>query len=590
MNKFRQDQSNILSNLHNLISKNIFKIFEKIYKMKYSERTKGISLLAFIFLQFIKLTEAQIQVNVNQTGTIYFGYNQLAFVQVNSVQNETFLEFIINISNNQDPNFNNYCFLLLMSSKQIKQQNFQTDVIYTQNNYSPFMRFIQTQQVLNVDFEGLASANKVLFLDYQQDSYNPFSTLYYYIIGPYLFAGASPISSPQGNNQLKNFTGTFSIKDQMSCLNNCNSQNGQGQCNNSDPFNTYCVCQVGYIARDCSTPAQQIVINNPAYIIQIPSQTKVYAYFDIDQSTYSVGQVLIIEASFTSDADGFLISIQQDIQNQSYLPDYFLWLASRLNTQVGKVISNKSQQFNLLITPSTQGARIIVLFVANENTQIKFQVYPLSSGSGGSNLIILYIILGALGFIVLVYIIYIVRRSKMIRRSNQQFAQNVANQQANLQGQQQGRVRQQQQLQKLTIEQLNEYMPIQSFDKNMMKAPSSELCSVCLEEFVFNKDLVRVTICQHVFHNECLEEWLKKQQNCPSCRQELTLQRLKEFKQNPILYQNVQNLAVKPISIHPINIEQPVAQNRNNEQVEPNQILIHQQQQDREIHEAPPRL
>ncbi|KAL4449988.1 hypothetical protein ABPG74_015107 [Tetrahymena malaccensis] len=561
--------------------------------MIYSDSIKGISLFAFIFLQFIKLAQAQYaSIQVNQTGTIQFGYNQLAQVKLLNVQNENFLEFIINISNNDgNNNFSEYCFLLLMSPKSISQSEFVTDVIYTQNKYSQFMRFVQNYQILNVDFEGLASANKVLFLDFQQDNYNPYNILYYYIIGPYKFGSPSPISTPKGgNNQINSFTGNFSVKDYMSCLNNCNNNNGQGQCNNSDPFNTFCVCSTGFIARDCSTQAQQIMIGDSASMIQIPSQTKVYAYFDIDQSLYSVGQVLIVEASFTTESEGYMISVQQDIQSQSYLPDYFLWLASRLNTQAGKVITNKSQQFNLVVTPQTLGARIVVLFVANDNTQLKFSVYQYSSGSSGSSLIILYIILGALGFIVLVYIIYIARRSKMIRRSNQQFAQNLANQQANLQGQQQGRGRQHQQQQKLTIEQLNEFMPIQSFDKNMMKAPSGELCAVCLEEFVLNKDLVRVTICHHVFHNECLEEWLKKQQNCPSCRQELTLQRLKEFKQNPILYQQVQNIAVKSGAIHPINIEQPAAQVRNNVQGEQNEILIQQQQNGRDIHEAPPRL
>ncbi|EAS00893.3 zinc finger, C3HC4 type (RING finger) protein (macronuclear) [Tetrahymena thermophila SB210] len=560
--------------------------------MKYKQNTKTLSLLTFILIQIIKLADAQTKGFMNQPGVMQFGYNQLAYVQVDQVQNESFLEFIINISSNvPNQQFKDYCFLLLMSPKLIQQQDFITDVIYSQNKFSPFMRFVQNYQVLNVDFEGLASGSKVLFLDYPQDQYNIQQTLYYYILGPYKFATSAPISSPLGsNNLIKSFNGSFTIKNQMSCLNNCSSNIGQGQCNNSDPFNTFCVCQAGFIARDCSVAAQQINIGDSSSMIVVPSETKVYLYFDIDQTNYSVGQILIVEASFTNDTEGYMISIQQDIENQNYLPDYFLWLAARLNTQVGKVITNKSQQFNLVVTPQTQGARIIVLFVSNDNTQLKFQVYPFSGGSGGSSLIILYIILGALGFIVLVYIIYIARRSKMIRRSNQQMAQNLANQ-ANLQAQQQGRGRQNQQLQKLTIEQLNEFMPTQSFDKTMMKAPSSELCAVCLEEFVINKDQVRVTICQHIFHHECLEEWLKKQQNCPSCRQELTLQRLKEFKQNPIMYQNFQNIAVKSGAIHPINdVQLPAAQIRNDDQIQQNQILIQQQQQDREVHEAPPRL
>ncbi len=55
-----------------------------------------------------------------------------------------------------------------------------------------------------------------------------------------------------------------------------------------------------------------------------------------------------------------------------------------------------------------------------------------------------------------------------------------------------------------------------------------DLCSVCLIEFEM-EDLVRKTICDHLFHKECLEQWLKKHENCPICRKNLSKKDLEDF-------------------------------------------------------------
>ncbi|KAL4454981.1 hypothetical protein ABPG74_006363 [Tetrahymena malaccensis] len=53
-----------------------------------------------------------------------------------------------------------------------------------------------------------------------------------------------------------------------------------------------------------------------------------------------------------------------------------------------------------------------------------------------------------------------------------------------------------------------------------------EQCSVCLIEFQEN-DKIRITICDHIFHSECLLQWLKSQENCPNCRKDLQRRKLK---------------------------------------------------------------
>jgi hypothetical protein len=52
--------------------------------------------------------------------------------------------------------------------------------------------------------------------------------------------------------------------------------------------------------------------------------------------------------------------------------------------------------------------------------------------------------------------------------------------------------------------------------------PSGECCC-CQEPFGPDKAIKR-TSCQHYFHEECLEKWLKMATTCPICRLDLDLE------------------------------------------------------------------
>ncbi|KAL4498001.1 hypothetical protein ABPG72_014858 [Tetrahymena utriculariae] len=47
---------------------------------------------------------------------------------------------------------------------------------------------------------------------------------------------------------------------------------------------------------------------------------------------------------------------------------------------------------------------------------------------------------------------------------------------------------------------------------------NKQCCSLCLLEFAKGQKL-RITICSHYYHSQCLEEWLESNENCPLCRQ-----------------------------------------------------------------------
>ncbi|XP_019446489.1 PREDICTED: probable E3 ubiquitin-protein ligase RHA4A [Lupinus angustifolius] len=44
------------------------------------------------------------------------------------------------------------------------------------------------------------------------------------------------------------------------------------------------------------------------------------------------------------------------------------------------------------------------------------------------------------------------------------------------------------------------------------------LCCVCLGEFELKEELLQIPYCKHVFHIECIHNWLQSNTTCPLCR------------------------------------------------------------------------
>jgi len=54
--------------------------------------------------------------------------------------------------------------------------------------------------------------------------------------------------------------------------------------------------------------------------------------------------------------------------------------------------------------------------------------------------------------------------------------------------------------------------------EHLLKSDSAGECSICLELYQENDKIVQLT-CNHIFHKDCIREWLQnKQNNCPLCR------------------------------------------------------------------------
>lgn len=52
------------------------------------------------------------------------------------------------------------------------------------------------------------------------------------------------------------------------------------------------------------------------------------------------------------------------------------------------------------------------------------------------------------------------------------------------------------------------------------KDNENDNCSICLENFK-KKDKIITLDCGHYYHDECITNWLKKDETCPLCRENL---------------------------------------------------------------------
>ena len=45
-------------------------------------------------------------------------------------------------------------------------------------------------------------------------------------------------------------------------------------------------------------------------------------------------------------------------------------------------------------------------------------------------------------------------------------------------------------------------------------------CSVCLDPFNNSKELIQL-VCGHIYHKECVYEWISRKNTCPNCRKSI---------------------------------------------------------------------
>ncbi len=46
-------------------------------------------------------------------------------------------------------------------------------------------------------------------------------------------------------------------------------------------------------------------------------------------------------------------------------------------------------------------------------------------------------------------------------------------------------------------------------------------CSICLIDFEDQEEIIRLPVCNHCFHKDCLQKWIEALFDCPYCRSDI---------------------------------------------------------------------
>ncbi|CAD8110350.1 unnamed protein product [Paramecium sonneborni] len=91
---------------------------------------------------------------------------------------------------------------------------------------------------------------------------------------------------------------------------------------------------------------------------------------------------------------------------------------------------------------------------------------------------------------------------------------------------------------------IQKYLPKQLYKCLIIQYPglaSTDECLICLDKLK-ESDYVRLTYCTHIFHIQCIDNWLEKNRICPACRSELdeiTLIKVtKQRKNDSLMFEN----------------------------------------------------
>ncbi|KAL4429070.1 hypothetical protein ABPG74_022156 [Tetrahymena malaccensis] len=380
------------------------------------------------------------------------------------------------------------------------------------------------------------------------------------------------------------FTLKFGIQDrgqQKMCPFDCFSQNSQGVCNQNTGK---CQCLKGYFDFDCSRQSLNLDFyreqsnNSPyyfswkttfskqqkaAFYYQIQNQLSGYLYLQIKKRDQNLSTKKISENDDLGYLNIFFTSENQNSQNLFVADIFFSTESFRVTEQQlidGEEIFLQSfnpEQRNLLNDKSDSAKnyqdhqntnfnnqinllnQIQLLFgfrqewkYQQDNDVIEYDMILLMKDEGPqqqllndstilsskNTIIVMSIILVFLIIVLIILVVYLHRKTQLINIAISNMKKKKSKKEEELNN---------------VLDLIPPFKYTQELKNQLQEGQEEEpACPVCLCEFELDED-IRKTYCSHHFHADCLQEWIKKQKNCPQCRNILTPRTMAVKQSNP---------------------------------------------------------
>ncbi|CAD8127172.1 unnamed protein product [Paramecium sonneborni] len=270
-------------------------------------------------------------------------------------------------------------------------------------------------------------------------------------------------------NKTLNYQLVFTVSDIQKCPNNCNNR---GQC-----IKGKCQCKQGFIDEDCFQSAEffspfiksKISISQEQYIYTIFNTTTNYRLslsFDLENKTKSKINIQMLVSQHHNLPYNIKNNFNQTVQDQKRIE------IKLLKDNYFQSSGEFSQSFLVIKLQSQEKINYKII--------IDFQTQYFQQGEELLTIILVVCFALFLIFIIISILIYCFRRQNIESQNKYQFQ-----------------------------------IPQQS------DIESNRECSICLVDFITTKKALEQCVqtdCKHIFHKECLNQWLKYRQTCPICR------------------------------------------------------------------------
>lgn len=70
-------------------------------------------------------------------------------------------------------------------------------------------------------------------------------------------------------------------------------------------------------------------------------------------------------------------------------------------------------------------------------------------------------------------------------------------------------------------------------------------CRLCLQFFKENEELMKIPMCEHIFHIHCLKKWLIDFQKCPVCESNIVELPKEDLLGSPVMSQELKDMPGK---------------------------------------------